>query len=670
MPRQELSVLLHQHDADNFATTSCNQCRFACGSLVSRTEKGAGDTFGAVLSRRISRRGLLKASVVLSAALTLGPGAAAATVRAAHASPATAPAEQGTGLSFTAIMPDTTDVLTVAEGYTAQVLLSWGDPIIAGAPAFEVNAQSAAAQAAQFGFNSDFVLFTPLPYGSNSMTEGLLWNNHEYTDGLMMFPGYDAKNPTVEQVDIELAAHGASLVMVRRTGANGWEFDPTSTYNRRITATTPMTVSGPAAGDDWLKTSADPTGKSIVGMLNNCGGGWTPWGTILTAEENFNQYFANADMLPAEDPRKKVHARYGLPVAASERLWETFYDRFDITKEPNEPFRHGWVVEVDPYDPTFQPVKRTALGRLKHEAATSVVAVSGKLVVYTGDDERFDYIYKYVSDGHVNMSDRAANRNLLDQGTLYAAKLNDDGTGAWLPLVFGQGPLTAANGWRNQADVLIRARQAGDALEATKMDRPEDVEVNPVNGKVYAAMTNNTLRGTDGRPTTDTANPRATNAMGHIIEIAEDDGNHSQLTFTWEVFLLAGKPEDPSTYFAGFPKDQVSAFGCPDNISFDSRGNLWIATDGQPSALKVNDAILAVAVEGPERGQVKQFLSAVAGSEVASLYMIPDDSAMFLSVQHPGEGGTLAQPTSTFPNGFARPSVVVVSRVGGGKIGG
>jgi uncharacterized protein len=305
----------------------------------------------------------------------------------------------------------------------------------------------------------------------------------------------------------------------------------------------------------------------------------------------------------------------------------------------------------------------------KHEAATSVVAASGKLVVYSGDDERFDYLYKYVSNGLVNTRDRSANRTLLDDGTLYAAKLNDDGTGQWIPLVFGQGPLTTANGWRDQADVLVRTRMAGDAVGATKMDRPEDVEVNPVSGKVYAVMTNNTLRGTDGRPAPDKANPRANNAMGHIIEITEDGGNHSRLTFHWELFMLAGLPDDQTTYFAGYNRAQVSPIAAPDNISFDSRGNLWIATDGQPSAIKVNDAVHAVAVEGPEKGLVKQFLSAPVGAEVASLYMMPDDSALFVAIQHPGEGGNLAAPTSTFPNGLARPSVVVVSRNGGGKIG-
>ena len=653
-------------------------CRFNCGSLVSRVPKGEGETFGSVLQRRLSRRSVLKVGLVAGATAALGSALRLGDTPAAHASPVTAPAAapaaQASVLNFTAIKPDTSDEVKVAEGYRSQVLLSWGDPLFTDVGAFDVNDQTADAQARRFGFNTDFVAYLPLPLGSKTASEGLIWTNHEYTDGLMMFPDYDNKNPSKEQVDIELAAHGASIVFARRNGGgNGggeWTYDAGSTYNRRITGTTPIRISGPAAGDEWLKTSADPAGLQVAGTLNNCGGGWTPWGTILTAEENFNQHFANADLLPAEDPRKKVHARYGLPTAASERLWDIHHDRFDISKEPNEPFRFGWVVEVDPYEPTSTPVKRTALGRFKHEAATTVVAPSGKVVVYTGDDERFDYAYKFVTDGVYNPNDRAANMGLLDSGTLYVAKLNDDGSGEWIPLVFGQGPLTTANGWRSQADVLIRARQAGDAVGATKMDRPEDIEASPVTGKVYMALTNNTQRGTEGRAAVDRANPQANNAFGHIIEWTEAGGDHAALSFRWDIFMLCGRPDDETAYFAGFPKDQVSPIGSPDNLAFDTRGNLWIATDGQPANVKVNDAVHGVPVEGAERGHLKQLLSAVPGAEVASLAFNADDTALFASIQHPGEGGKLGAPTSVWPTGtYARPSLVVVTNLRGGAVG-
>ena len=315
------------------------------------------------------------------------------------------------------------------------------------------------------------------------------------------------------------------------------------------------------------------------------------------------------------------------------------------------------------------PVKRTALGRFKHEAATTVVAPSGQVVAYMGDDERFDYVYKFVTAGTYSPNDRVANMSLLDSGTLYVAKFNDDGSGAWMPVVFGQGPLTSENGFRSQGDVLIRVRQAADLLGATKMDHPEDIETNPANGKVYMAMTNNTQRGAEGRAAPDAANPRPNNAFGHIIEATEDGNDAAGTTFRWEIFLLAGRPDDPTSYFAGCSTEQVSPIGSPDNITFDSRGNLWIATDGQPANLKVNDAIHAVPVAGPERGHVKQLLSGVVGCEVASLVFNTDDSALFASIQHPGEGGSLDQPTSGWPDGLARPGVIAVSRTAGGMIG-
>lgn len=644
-------------------------CRFDCGSLVSRLPKGAGETFGQVLQRRIARRGMLKVGLVVAAA-AFGPRPRLGTPAVDSAAAQTVSTEPASLLTFTPISPDSSDRLLLAEGYRAQVLLRWGDPLAPDLPPFDIQAQSAALQERRFGFNSDFIAYLPLPPGSDAADEGLLWNNHEYTDGLMMFPGYDPKNPTREQVDIELAAHGASVVQIRRAADGSWSYDPASPYNRRITAMTPLLLSGPAAGDELLQTEADPSGRRVLGMLNNCGGGVTPWGTVLTAEENFNQYFANAGQLPPEDPRRAFHARYGLPEGASERLWERYYERFDVARHPNEPFRFGWIVEVDPYDPGWTPVKRTALGRLKHEAASTVVARSGRVVVYTGDDERFDYVYKFVSDGSYNPADRAANRDLLDAGTLYVARFNDDGTGVWLPLVFGEGPLTPENGWRSQADVLIRARQAADALGATKMDRPEDIEVNPVTGKVYMVMTNNTQRGASGKPGPDAANPRPANAYGHIIEATEDGDDHAATSFRWEIFLLAGRPDDPSTYFAGFAPEQVSPIANPDNLVFDRRGNLWIATDGQPTSLKVNDALHAVPTEGPERGHVKQLLSAVVGAEVTGPAFNADETALFLAIQHPGEGGSLAQPTSSWPDGnVARPSVVVITRLDGGLIG-
>lgn len=611
------------------------------------------------MQRRVTRAGLLKAGLVFSSVVVSGR---------VLGGPDRVGAGTPSPLPFAPIAPDTGDRIVVPAGYRALPLISWGDPILGGDEPFALNAVTASSQERRFGFNCDFVMFMPLPAGSNSSNDGLLWVNHEYTDGAMMFPGYDAAAPSSEQVAVELAAHGASIVRVTRGSDGVWAVDPAHPANRRITATTPMAISGPAAGHALLRTSADPTGSLVLGMLNNCGGGVTPWGTVLTAEENFQQYFGNLSALDSADPRWEDHDRYGISEERSERGWELFDERFDVGRHANEPFRFGWIVEVDPYDPSFTPLKRTALGRLKHEAATIALGAGGRVVAYTGDDERFEYVYKYVSHESFRPHDREHNLRLLDEGTLFVARFHEDGTGAWIPLVYGP-TLNEYTGFSTQADILLRTRAAADLVGATKMDRPEDIETNPVTGKVYLALTNNTRRGVEDNPGIDAANPRPENAWGHIIEITEARGDAAALSFTWEVFLLCGDPSDPSTYFAGFDADQVSAIANPDNLTFDRAGNLWIATDGQPSSLSINDGIFGVPTEGPDRGHVKQLLSAVPGAEVASLVFTPDSRTLFASIQHPGEGGSLAEPLSRWPGDPARPTVIAVSREDGGIIG-
>ncbi len=646
------------------------------------------DTFEEVVRARFGRRTLLKFGAGAGATAMLGPVAGVLGAGAAAASdevPLANSAPKGSSLSFTSIAPNRTDAVVVAEGHSWGSVISWGDPILPGGKKFDLAKQSREQQEHQFGFNCDFVKFFPLYAGNH---QGLLWVNHEYTDGFMMFPDYDgdsatgkAKSTTKAIVDVELAAHGASVVKVMRQGDGSWKYLPNQWWNRRITAFTPITITGPAAGSAWMKTSTDPTGTKVEGMLNNCGGGDTPWGTVLTCEENFNQYFAHADDSSVPAKVRAAHKAYGLPAAASDRLWETVYPRFDVRKEPNEAFRFGWVVEVDAYDPKSVPKKRTALGRFKHEAATSTVSSKQKVVVYSGDDERFQCLYKFVSEGSLHPFDRSKNMDLLDSGVLYAARFDTDGTGTWLPLVWGTGPLTVANGFVDQADVLIRTRDAAAAVGATKMDRPEDVERNAVNGKVYMACTNNTNRGAGTNPGVDKANPRPANAWGHIIEIAEKYNDAGALTFSWEIFMLCGDPTKPAhgTYFAGYDPKKVSAIGAPDNIDFDSKGNLWIATDGMPNALREgttlgpNDGVFGVPTEGSERGHLKQLFAGVVGSEVASLYVTNDDQTAFITIQHPGEGGTIAKPTSMWPDakkdGVARPTVVAVYRKDAKPIG-
>ena len=359
------------------------------------------------------------------------------------------------------------------------MLLRWGDPLFADSPAFDPTAQSADKQRRQFGYNNDFIGYVPL---DGSAEHGLLLVNHEYTDAQLMFPGIvtivekegkkviETAPLTKEQVDIEMAAHGGTIVEIRKVDGK-WQVVTDSPYNRRITADTEMEITGPAAGHDRLKTSADASGTKVLGTINNCAGGVSPWGTYITAEENFHGYFSGE--LPADHAEATAYKRYGVPEGAYE--WASHYDRFDVSKEPNEPNRFGWIVEIDPMDANSVPKKRTALGRIKHEGGELIVAKDGRVVFYLGDDERFDYVYKFVTSGTFNPDDRAANMSLLDSGTLYVAKFSEDGTVEWMPLVHGEGPLTAENGFESQADVLIGTRLAADLLGATKMDRPEDI---------------------------------------------------------------------------------------------------------------------------------------------------------------------------------------------------
>lgn len=644
------------------------------------SENAKAPTLGQVLEKRFNRRGLLSglAKIVPAAAFAAG-------IRSAEGEGVGAPNATGDSGSFAAVKDfrlqfapigaSKVDFITVSPGYRVGLVIKWGDGLFADSPAFQPENQSAAAQAKQFGYNNDWMGYFALPSPEvSNPRHGLLVANHEYTNAELMFknwPGLAAQTP--EQSAIELEAHGLTVVEVMRDANGDWAYIQGSIYNRRITATTVFQMAGPAAGSSWLRTNADPTGARVTGTLNNCAGGQTPWGTVLSGEENFQGYFANLNAVP-DGPVKASHTRYGLPAAGSEYAWSRHYDRFDLAKEPHEPFRFGWVIEFDPYDATSVPRKRTALGRMRHEGCTIQVARNGRIAAYMGDDERYECVYKFVSNGRYNAYDRKANDSLLDDGVLYAAKFNDDGTGQWLPLVFGQGSVTAQNGFNNQADVLVNARLAATAAGATRMDRPEDIECNPVNGKVYIALTNNTRR-TDRE--IDKANPRSNNRWGHIVELTEADGDHTSDRFTWEIFMLCGDGNNPAhrAFFAGYDPKQASSIASPDNITFDSKGNLWIATDGQGGALDgINDSICAVPTDGPERGFNRRLLNSVVGAEMASLVFNSDETTLFVAVQHPGEGGRWtdnpAESLSRFPDGTlpTRPGIITVSKAEGSPI--
>lgn len=636
-------------------------CTWKCGSACFRhaPNRSGGEPFEAVVARVVSRRSILKGGVAAAVVLT----AACAPGRSAAPAPPAGPAPAPGPLAFTPIQPGLVDDVVVPAGYVHEVLLKWGQPIVAGAPEFAFTGQTPEAQAGQFGYNCDYVTFLPQPDG-----QALLWVNHEYTNPEIMFPDWNKDSPDATHVAVEIAAHGGSLVALTGTAADGGPRpvagDP---RNRRITGETPMEITGPAAGAALLRTTEDPTGTRVRGTLNNCAGGTTPWGTVLTCEENFDQYFANVQAVTDQRVRL-LHDRIDFDEGATERKWELHQPRFDLAKEPNEPFRFGWVVEVDPTDPASTPRKRTAMGRFKHEGATPKVAADGRVAFYMGDDTRFEYVYKFVTAGRYVEGDRRANADLLDDGILYAARFDGDargrGTGTWLPLVQGQNGLTAERGFASQADVVINARGAADVVGATPMDRPEDVQTNPVNGRVYAVFTNNDKRGAGSGPGPDAANPRPNNGNGHIIEITEDGDDAAATRFRWDIFLLAGKPDDPSTFFAGFAKDQVSPIATPDNLAFDDAGNMWISTDGQPKALGVNDGFYAVPVDGSDRGHVRMFASVPRGAEAAGPAFTPDGATFFAAVQHPGEGGSIAQPLSDWPDRAQppRPAVVVIRR--------
>ncbi len=626
---------------------------------------GERTTFEEIVDALVSRRGFLKGV----SALAIGAGAARMGGSAAAA--------DSSSLTFKELPLGNDERFHVAEGYDQTVLIRWGDPVEGGAPPFDPMRQTAGAQLKQFGYNNDFIGYLPLPAGSKSSDHGLLVINHEYTNTDLMFPGLPAKDYnavlTRDQVDVEMAAHGLSVIEVKRDGGK-WTVVPNSRYARRLAAsTTEMRVTGPAAGHDRLKTSADPTGTRVIGTLNNCAGGITQWGTVLTAEENFNGYFSG----DGADTKEAVnHKRYGLP-KESWYGWYRFHDRLVVAKEPTEPNRYGWMVEFDPYDPLSVPVKRTAMGRFKHEGANTIVNRDGRVVAYSGDDERFDYLYKFISDRRYDPDNRAANRDILDSGTLFVAKFDADGTLTWLPLVWGTGKLTPDNGFQSQADVLIEARRASDLLGATPMDRPEDVEPNPVTGAVYVILTNNTNR---SKEKVDGPNPRANNKHGHIVELvppgAGADVDHAALKFRWNILLLAGnprKPEDGAKYHAEVTEN--GWLSCPDNCAVDSRGRLWIATDGAPSAAGIADGVWGTDTVGGGRALTKHFLRTPRGAELCGPFFTPDDRTLFVAVQHPGDekGSTFEKPATRWPDFDPsmppRPSVVAITKSDGGVIG-
>ncbi|WP_349827251.1 PhoX family protein [Brevibacterium litoralis] len=633
-------------------------CQLKCGNacLGDVCNTSANPNFRSIASAALSRRAALGvgAAGALAVAVTT-TGSPTAALAATQGPTGAAPAKSK--LSFTPIDPVHYEVdgVHVPNGFTWAPIARWGDRLFPDSPEFDPESQTEAAQKRQFGYNCDYLSIQPVD-GKNGK-RALMFSNHEYVNEGIMYPD---SLPAAERRAISRAAVGLTVAeLTRKNVTDPWTIDVDGEKNRRFLMETEYAFTGPAAGSDLLKTADYPAGDMVQGTVGNCAGGLTPWGTLLSGEENFNGYFAAAGTTPEEQ-------RYGL--GGEGNGWAADDPRFD-TRNPgyeNEANRFGYIVEVDPWDPTSTPVKHTSLGRFKHEGANVIVAEDGRVVAYSGDDERFDYLYKFVSCDTYREGDRAHNKTLLADGDLFVAKFSGnspeseidgsgalpadghfDGAGEWLPLVLdGQ---SAVEGMSVE-EVLVHTRLAADKVGPTKMDRCEDVEPSLHTGRVYVACTNNTNRGVGSYAGVDEVNPRTQNRDGHVVEIVERD-DQTSTAFDWNLLIVAGDPaNDRETYFSGFPEQLVSPISCPDNLAFDSVGNLWISTDGQPSTIGYDDGLFKVTLDGPERGNVEQFLSVPRDGETCGPIIHDEERTVFVAVQHPGEDGSYASQRSAFPD--------------------
>jgi len=598
----------------------------------------------------VSRRGVLGAGIGLGLGSFVLGSTALAPVKAFA---------NGSRLGFEAVPANTLDTVTVPKGYNWQVVARWGDPLWSKGSDFNQGSRGdGRSQELAMGDNNDGMALY------HHQGRNILAVNNEYVNNKIFFGNRASGNAeTPDDVRKGKAAHGVTIVELNEDGGR-WSMVKDSSYNRRITADTPMEITGPARGHDLVKTSIDPTGTTANGTWNNCGNGRTPWGTYLTCEENFNGYFSSSDAAYKPDGDMK---RYGVKTKDRGYNWASVDPRFDLSKEPREPNRHGYIVEIDPLDPTSTPKKRTALGRFKHENAELVIARNGHAVVYMGDDERGEFLYKFVSKNkYVEGGD---NSDLLQDGSLYVAKFNDDGRGAWLELT----PKTT--GMASQAEVSVRTRQAASAVKATTMDRPEWVAANPRGNAVYCALTNNKNRGKKPNAGGDATpvggpNPRAGNNYGQIVRWRPDNGDHTAGGFRWDLFVIAGNPTVHNDANAGSKNVNAdNMFNSPDGLAFDSNGLLWIQTDGNYSNAKGfagmgNNQML---VGDPETGEIRRFLVGPKEAEITGITWSADKRTVFVGVQHPGERGD-----SHFPGGGStvpRSSIIAIRKDDGGRVG-
>ncbi len=626
-------------------------------------------------------------------------------------------------IGFQSVAPNKfplTDAVTVPQGYTARIMIAWGDALSGGPHWNPATEMTEAVQLRTFGAHTDGMHFFPFSESERGGSKhGLLVTNHEYSDPGLVHATltYATDAMTAERCDTQLAAHGVSVTeLVKPHRGSSWAVARPSRFARRITGNTPMKISGPAAGHALLKTSMDSTGMRVLGTLNNCAHGHTPWGTYLTCEENWNGYFGTKEATLTQSPLEK---RYGVTRTGFGYRWHEVNDRFDVRVNPNEPNRFGWVVEIDPYNPHSEPVKRTALGRFKHEGAWVVVDDHDNVAVYMGDDERNEYIYKFVSA--LKFDKRGKGRHMstrhwsiLDQGTLYVARFNANGSGEWLPLVWGQNGLTPENGFADQGEVLIKTRQAADRLGATMMDRPEWGAVHPKTREVYMTLTNNSRRGNtpvssnnaDGstsagsaNPPVNATNPRPDNDFGHIIRWREAGNTVTAKNFEWDLFVQCGDKATAKTLGASYTPSEFGGqtigyrgningddFGAPDGLWFDHDGRLWVQTDqaGDGKGDWVNIGGNSMLCADINTGEMRRFLTSPPHSEVTGVVTTPDGRTMFVGIQHPGEDWVTAfTENSTWPDNGAngpttysklgapkpRSGIVVITKNDGGVIG-
>ena len=607
--------------------------------------------FGRLVEKEISRRGFLGAGIAF--------GAAAFVTTAGVLRPSTARAA-GDMFGFEAIPTNGLDTVTVPPGYNWHVVARWGDPMWSNSIEFDhMTRGTGESQELSFGDNNDGMWLY-----NDAEGRSVLAVNNEYVNRKIIYGGSGSGSPeNADDVRKGKAGHGVSVVEIAENDGK-WSIVVDSPYNRRITADAPMEITGPARGHDLLKTAADPDGVRSLGTWNNCGNGRTPWGTYLACEENFNGYYSSSDPDIEIGPELK---RYGVGPKDWGYAWATADERFDISKHPNESNRNGYIVEIDPLDPDSTPKKRTAMGRFKHENAEIVIAGNGQVVAYMGDDERGEFLYKFVSDG--KYAEGGDNADLLESGRLFVAKFAEGGRGEWAELT------PESSGMASQAEVCIHSRIAASAVGATTMDRPEWVAANPMKAEVYCCLTNNKNRGKKpnkgGDPTpVGGPNPRAGNLYGQIVRWRPDGGDHLATGFDWDLYVVAGNPTVHSDANAG--SSNVTAdnmFNSPDGLAFDSMGRIWIQTDGKYTnkddfAGQGNNQML---VGDPATGEIRRFMVGPKECEVTGFAWSADRTTLFIGIQHPGEKGD-----SHFPDGgdtAPRSAIVAIARDDGEPVG-